>query len=43
MELSVMCRAEPGAPAMPGLATLTCVEARHDDGPLTTRYYSSSA
>jgi predicted transposase YbfD/YdcC len=36
-------RAEPGAPAMPGLATLACVEATRDDGPSSTRYYLSSA
>lgn len=35
-------RAEPGAPHMPGLATLACVEAQRDDGPVTTRYYLSS-
>ncbi len=36
-------RAEPGAPRMPGLATLACVTARRDDGPPSTRYYLSSA
>lgn len=36
-------RAEPGAPTMPGLATLACVEARRDDGAPSTRYYLSSA
>ena len=36
-------RAEPGAPSMPGLATLACVEAVRDDGPPSTRYYLSSA
>lgn len=36
-------RAEPGAPAMPGLAMLACVEATRDDGPPSTRYYLSSA
>ncbi len=36
-------RAEPGAPRMPGLATLACVEALRDDGPVSTRYYLSSA
>jgi len=36
-------RAEPGAPAMPGLAMLACVEAVRDDGPPSTRYYLSSA
>lgn len=36
-------RAEPGAPAMPGLATLACVEAVRDDGAPATRYYLSSA
>lgn len=36
-------RAEPGAPRMPGLATLACVEARRDDGPPVKRYYLSSA
>lgn len=36
-------RAEPGAPAMPGLATLACVEARRDDGAPSTRYHLSSA
>ena len=36
-------RAEPGAPTMPGLATLACVEAVRDDGPPATRYYLSSA
>lgn len=36
-------RAEPGAPAMPGLATLACVEARRDGGAPSTRYYLSSA
>lgn len=35
-------RAEPGAPRMPGLVTLACVEARRDDGPPTTRYYLAS-
>lgn len=35
--------AEPGAPCMPGLATLACVEARRDGGPPSTRYYLSSA
>jgi predicted transposase YbfD/YdcC len=36
-------RAEPGAPTMPGLATLACVEASRDDGKPSTRYYLSSA
>ncbi|AMY69189.1 transposase, IS4 family [Frigidibacter mobilis] len=36
-------RAEPGAPAMPGLATLACVIATRDGGPPSTRYYLSSA
>ena len=36
-------RAEPGAPRMPGLATLACVEATRDDGPPSRRYYLSSA
>ena len=36
-------RAEPGAPAMPGLATLACVEATRDGGAPATRYYLSSA
>ena len=36
-------RAEPGAPRMPGLATLACVEASRDGGAPTTRYYLSSA
>lgn len=36
-------RSEPGAPAMPGLATLACVTATRDDGPPSTRYYLSSA
>lgn len=36
-------RAEPGAPTMPSLATLACVEAVRDDGPPATRYYLSSA
>lgn len=36
-------RAEPGAPHMPGLATLACVTAQRDDGPVTSRYYLSSA
>lgn len=36
-------RAEPGAPVMPGLAALGCVEARRDDGPVTTRRHLSSA
>lgn len=36
-------RAEPGTPHMPGLATLACVEAQRDDGPISTRYYLSSA
>lgn len=36
-------RAEPGAPRMPGLATLACVEARRDDGAPVRRYYLSSA
>lgn len=36
-------RAEPGAPRMPGLVTLACVEATRDSGPPTTRYYISSA
>ncbi len=35
-------RSEPGAPTMPGLATLACVEATRDDGPPATRYYLSS-
>ena len=39
-------RAEPGAPTMPGLASLACVEAMREDGTRTTRatrYYLSSA
>lgn len=36
-------RAEPGAPRMPGLATLACVEARRNGGVPSTRYYLSSA
>lgn len=36
-------RAEPGAPAMPGLASLACVTATRGDGPPATRYYLSSA
>lgn len=36
-------RSEPAAPAMPGLATLACVEATRDGGPASTRYYLSSA
>lgn len=36
-------RAEPGAPRMPGLATLAVVEATRDDGLPTTRYYLSCA
>ena len=36
-------RAEPGAPRMPGLATLACVEATRDGGTPTRRYYLSSA
>src|SRR5690606_37699641 len=36
-------RAEPGAPAMPGLATLACVEATRDGAAPATRYYPSSA
>lgn len=36
-------RAEPGAPNMPGLATLASVTATRDDGPPSTRYYLSSA
>lgn len=36
-------RAEPGAPLMPGLATLACVEARRGDAAPSTRYYLSSA
>jgi len=36
-------RAEPGAPVMPGLATLACVHATRDDGRPSTRYYLSSA
>lgn len=36
-------RSEPGAPVMPGLATLACVEATRDDGTPSTRYYISSA
>ena len=36
-------RAEPGAPAMPGLATLACVEATRDGGAPAIRYYLSSA
>jgi predicted transposase YbfD/YdcC len=35
-------RAEPGAPRMPGLACLACVEASRDDGPPATRYSLSS-
>jgi len=36
-------RAEPGAPAMPGLASLACVEATRDGGAPSTRYYLTSA
>lgn len=36
-------RAEPGAPTLPGLATLACVEAVRDNGASTSRYYLSSA
>lgn len=36
-------RSEPGAPVMPGLATLACVEATRDDGTPSMRYYISSA
>ncbi|MBW7860854.1 MAG: ISAs1 family transposase [Rhodocyclaceae bacterium] len=36
-------RAEPGAPVMPGLATLACVEASRDGAPPVRRYYLSSA
>lgn len=36
-------RAEPGAPVMPGLATLACVEARRDDGAPSTRSWLPSA
>lgn len=36
-------RAEPGAPVMPGLASLACVTATRDDGAPSTRYYLSSA
>jgi predicted transposase YbfD/YdcC len=39
-------RTEPGAPAMPGLATLACVEAERSEADRTTRatrYYLSSA
>lgn len=36
-------RAEPGAPRMPGLATLACVEAARDGGPPSRRYHLSSA
>lgn len=36
-------RPEPGAPTMPGLATLACVEATRDDGAPATRYYLCSA
>jgi predicted transposase YbfD/YdcC len=39
-------RAEPGAPCMPGLATLACVEAERAEGghvSRATRYYLSSA
>lgn len=36
-------RAEPGAPTMPGLATLACVEASRDGGAPAIRYYLSSA
>jgi predicted transposase YbfD/YdcC len=36
-------RAEPGAPHMPGLACLACVEATRDGGPPSRRYYVSSA
>lgn len=34
--------AEPGAPSMPGLATLACVEASRDDGPPAARHSLSS-
>lgn len=36
-------RAEPGAPTMPSLATLACVEAVRDNSAPSTRYYLSSA
>ena len=36
-------RAEPGAPVMPGLATLACVTATRGEGAPSTRYYLSSA
>lgn len=36
-------RAEPGAPAMPGFATLARVEAVRDGGPPSVRYYLPSA
>ena len=39
-------RAEPGAPTMPGLAAIACVEAEHVEGERVTRatrYYLSSA
>jgi len=36
-------RTEPGAPAMPGLATLARVETTRDDGTPVNRYYLSSA
>lgn len=35
-------RSEPGAPTMPGLATLARVKARRDDGPPSTRQHLSS-
>jgi predicted transposase YbfD/YdcC len=36
-------RAEPGAPVMPGLVTLACVEATRDSGAPSVRYHLSSA
>ncbi len=36
-------RAEPGAPRMPGLATLACVKATRNGGTPCRRYYLSSA
>lgn len=35
-------RAEPGAPRLPGLATLACIQAQRDDGPVSTCYHLSS-
>ena len=36
-------RAAPGAPRMPGLATIARVDAIRDDGPTASRYFLSSA